>query len=142
MIPRFARMAFLVAMIMLAAACGGAPAETPAPVTLTGVEWRWTELRSGRDVTLISQPDRYTVAFASQGRLNYKADCNIGNGTYRQSGQQLTIVLEPARLQDCGPDSLSLTYYKSLNDVAAYTIKDQMLTLTLAQNGGELLHSK
>lgn len=129
-------------MLVLLAACGATTAETATPTTLTDVKWRWTEMRSGKDVTTISQPDRYTITFASQGRLNYKADCNTGNGTYRQSGDQLTIVLEPLALQNCGPDSLTVTYYQSLKDVATYTIKDQILHLNLAQNGGELVHSK
>jgi heat shock protein HslJ len=139
---RFTQGLVLMALLLVVAACGAAGQATAAPVTLTGVKWRLMEMRTGGQATPISQPDRYTVTFSSQGRLNYKADCNTGEGTYRQSGSQLSIVLQPLALQNCGPDSLSLAYYQSLNDVATYAIKDESLHLYLAQDGGELTHGK
>jgi heat shock protein HslJ len=139
---QWARGLALMGLLLAVAACGATGGEAATPTTLTDVKWRLTEMRTGGQVTTISQPDRYTVTFSSQGRLNYKADCNNGNGTYKQSGDQLNIILEPIALQNCGPDSLAATYYRSLNDVATYSIKSEVLHLNLAQKGDELVHGK
>src|SRR5215469_6779255 len=58
-----------------------------AGTDLGGASWQRVNFRGGDDATL--SPDdktRYTIAFASDGGVSVRGDCNRGRGTWKSAG--------------------------------------------------------
>jgi heat shock protein HslJ len=131
-----------------AAPAGNAPSYMPAnatPPTITqdsneivGPVWRWqrTQMADGSGVTP-GAPERYSVTFAGGGRVDVRADCNRGTGSYEVTGS--TMKIRPATLTKigCPPDSREAEFVRDLPQVTGYTLRNGELILALP-NGGAM----
>src|SRR5437667_6655447 len=74
--------------------------------SLTGVTWQLSSVKFDGQSTnsIISETDRYTITFQTDGTANVKADCNTAALTYTTNGNQLSIKAGPMTLVYCGPD--------------------------------------
>jgi heat shock protein HslJ len=128
-----------------------APAPTLKPQTtalvsapgLTGVVWALQrfEYMSGK-VTAIDQPDRYTVEFLTDGRVQVKADCNTGSGTYRTSGDRLTIESIALTKMACPAGSQSDKFVQSLGMAISYVLDGAELTISMSYDAGDMVFKK
>ena len=116
--------------------------EEPAPPAnpLTNINWLWTTLTETNPAgqSIIPNPENYNLVFHNDGSLFYKADCNLGNGTYTTSSSEMSITLGPATLVDCGEGSLSNQYMTLLGSVAAYAFEGGNLSLGLKNDAGSM----
>jgi len=105
---------------------------------LAGTSWQLVRFEGSDDTTLI--PDdktKYTVAFADDGSVSVRIDCNRGHGTWKSAG--------PSQLE-FGPLALTRAMCPDapLNDriprhwpyVRSYVLKDGHLFLSLMADGG------
>lgn len=108
---------------------------------LVGVEWQWTALIKTSPATqaVVPDPAAYTLAFADDGSVAIKADCNIARGTYTLTNDQLVITIGPVTLAACPPGSLSDVMLVALGQVGSYMIDGGDLILRLADSGDSML---
>jgi para-nitrobenzyl esterase len=129
-------------------AAGGAPAPVEskadsvtapaAAVGLAGTTWRLVQFRSMDEKTLTpDKPDKYTVAFGTDGKVSVKADCNRGHGTWTSSDPSALKFgpLATTRAM-CPPGSLSDRFLKDFQYMRSYVIKDGKLHISLMADGG------
>jgi len=119
-------------MVPPAMASGDAPA-------LSGRVWRWqsTELRGERIVP--DSPERYTVEFQPDGRVQLRADCNRGGAGYTaRADRSLSITPAATTKMGCPPGSKGTEFVRQLADVDRYDFVDGNLVLTLKSNAGAM----
>ena len=111
---------------------------------LVGTTWQWVEFQdraSGAEANNISvpNPENYTISFNAEGELTYRADCNVGGGTYTVAGNRLTIQLGISTLVACPEDSLDQEFRTRLEQVATFVTAGDNLVLNLALDSGNMI---
>jgi heat shock protein HslJ len=145
-----------LATLLLLAACGAPESKAPTlpPVTpimvppaiavdantLAGRAWAWqdTRLADGSNVA-VDAPERYTIEFMADGRVQLRADCNRGNAGYTV-GANRALSLTPAATtkMGCPPGSKDTVFLRQLAEVSGYSLVDGGLVLTLKADGGSM----
>lgn len=132
--------ALLAGLLLLAAGCSvftHPPSQSAAP-NLDGSAWQLVKFQGSDDTTLT--PDdktKYTIAFADDGRLSVRIDCNRGRGTWKSSGpNQLQFDQLALTRAMCPPGSLHDQLVKYWELVRSYILKDGHLFLSLMADGG------
>ena len=109
-----------------------------AKANLGGTSWQLVKFQGG-DGTVLTPEDRskYTLAFAPDGVMTARIDCNRARAGWKSS--------EPGRLEfgpiaatraQCPPGSLHDQIMKQLPHVRSYLVKDGHLYLSLMADGG------
>jgi para-nitrobenzyl esterase len=129
------RSALLLAMLVLASSCTHVSQQTGG---LGGTSWQLVKFQGGDDTIL--RPDdagKYTLAFAADGGVSVRLDCNRGRGTWKSSGSN-QLELGPMALTRamCPPGSLHDRMARQLPFVRSYVIKEGHLFLSLMADGG------
>ena len=106
-------------------------ASGPAP-GVVGVTWKWEKFQGSDDKTVVvDEPEKYTIEFLPDGRVNIRADCNRGSGNYRINGSGLSIKILILTRAACPPESLSDVYIRDLNDAVSWVLEGGKLHLNL-----------
>jgi para-nitrobenzyl esterase len=115
-----------------------ATAAASASTDLGGTAWQLVRFEGG-DGTVLTPDDRtkYTVAFAADGGVSVRFDCNRGRGTWKSAGPS-QIELGPLALTRamCPPGSLHDFLVKQWPFVRSYLVKGGHLFLSLLADGG------
>ena len=123
---------------------GQVPVQLPqaaAPSLAQGV-WLWNRTEYNDDSVLQSpNPNAYTLAFMSDGRLAIQADCNTGSATYTVNGSSLTIGLGVMTLAACAPGSQDGPFLRDLAQVATYVFDGPQLVLNIRLDTGNMIFS-
>ena len=146
-----------LATVLLFVACSAPESKAPPlpPVTpimvppaiaadsasaLGGRAWAWqgTRLADGTNVA-VDAPERYTIEFMQDGRVQLRADCNRGNAGYTM-GANRALSLTPAATtkMGCPPGSKDTVFLRQLAEVAGYSLVDGGLVLTLKAEAGSM----
>jgi len=125
---------------LLAIACGVRTAGPPQNVAtgLGGTSWQLVRFQGSDDKLLTpDDPAKYTIAFATDGSVSARIDCNRGRGTWKSSGPN-QLQLGPLALTRamCPPGSLHDRMVKDWEFVRSYILKDGYLFLALMADGG------
>ncbi len=77
--------------------------QRPSTSTLAGGSWQLTSYASasGSKAKATSSPHAGTLVFAAGGKLSGSTGCNSFNGTYKESGSDLTITVGPMTMMAC-----------------------------------------
>jgi len=128
---------FLLFLSVLAFACAQI-APQGASAGLGGTSWQLVKFQGG-DGALLTPDDRskYTLAFAADGVVSARIDCNRGRGGWKSSGpNQLEFGPMAITRAMCPPGSLHDQIVKQLPHVRSYVMKDGRLFLSLMADGG------
>ncbi|HZQ08112.1 MAG TPA: META domain-containing protein [Anaerolineae bacterium] len=111
----------------------GPNGETPGAPVLENIVWKWqgSTKQDGTKVTP-DDPSKYTVEFVEDGyKVNLKADCNSGGGTYTATAN--TIKMSPliTTLVGCPEGSLGSEFTQELQAASGYHFDNGNLVLTL-----------
>ncbi len=105
---------------------------------LAGTSWKLVKLQGGDEVT--SVPDdasKYTITFASNGRVSARVDCNRGGSSWKSpGGNKLQFGSWSMTRAKCPPGSLHDRIVTEGAAVNSYYIKDGHLFLTGMAAGG------
>ena len=155
---RFSAIASVVATLAFLTACNTPPAAAPAlpPVTpvmmppamaasdggeaLAGRVWAWQRTQFSDDkVVTADAPERYTLEFMQDGRVQLRADCNRGGARY-DAGVGRTLTFSPAATtkMGCPPRSQGTEFLRQLSLVGAYLFANGNLVLTLRLDTGSM----
>lgn len=122
------------------------PTPTPQPQppaqSLTGVVWKWQFSKTATEETTPDDPNKYTVEFTADGKVQIKADCNRGSATYTTDGTVITISPIALTRAFCGEASKDTLFVSQLQSAANYSLMDSDLWLNLADNAGQMKFSK
>lgn len=109
------------------------PVVTTAADLIVGPEWRWQRTQLGNAPQVVAAtPVRYTLTFQGGGRVNVRADCNRGSGSYEVNGAQMKFGAIALTRMGCPPGSQDGEFLRSLAQVAAYAMAGNELLLLLA----------
>ena len=115
------------------------PSNAPPPVVsaasdqLVGPVWQWQRTQLGSAPAVVAAaPDRYTLSFDGGGRVNVRADCNRGGGSYAVDGIAMKFGAIALTRMGCPPGSQDGEFLRSLDQVVKYAIDRGDLVLTLA----------
>ena len=125
-------------LVMLAPVVGCAPVAPGKVDGLSGVSWQLVRIQ-GSDDTIVAPDDgsKYILAFATDGSVTARIDCNRGRGTWKSAGPtQLQLGPMVLTRAMCPPGSLHDRVVRQLPFVRSYVIKDGRLFLWLMADGG------
>ena len=109
-----------------------------ASESLVGTAWQFVRFQGG-DGAILTPDERakYTIAFADNGGLNVRFDCNRGRGTWKSPGPD-QIEFGPLALTRvmCPSGSLHDHMVKQWPFVRSYIIKSGHLFVSLMADGG------
>jgi heat shock protein HslJ len=92
---------------------------------LAGTAWRLVKFQGGDEKILKpDDPQKYTITFQPDGRLNARIDCNRGRGTWKSTPPQLEFRPLALTRALCPPGSLHDEIVKRWSYVRSYVIKD------------------
>lgn len=152
------RLAGAVAFAAVAACSAPAPQPAPSlpPVTpimmppvisanedapgLVGRVWSWQETQfATRGRVAPDAPERYTLEFLVDGRVQLRADCNRGSARYEAAAHR-RLMLAPAATTKigCPPGSQDGEFLRQLVQVDAYRFAEGNLVLTLKVDAGSM----
>jgi hypothetical protein len=71
---------------------------------ITGFVWQWNSMEetSPPTMSVVPDPDDYTLVFLDKSVFNNQSDCNSVAGTYKLEYENLTMVLGPSTMAFCG----------------------------------------
>ena len=146
-------------LALAGAACSGAPASqkpaalpTVTPIMippamaasdgdeLVGRAWAWQSTTYSGDRRVVPEaPERYSLQFMPDGRVQLRADCNRGGARY-ETGVNRALSLGPAAVTKigCPAGSKDGEFLRQLGEVAGYRFVDGELVLALNVNGGAM----
>ena len=124
-------------------ASGTAPAYVPAnalPPVITaasdrivGPLWQWQRTTLGSAPAVVATgPERYTLSFDGGGRVNVRADCNRGSGSYEVNDTRIKFGAIALTRMACLPASQDAEFLRSLVQATSYGVDRGELVLTLS----------
>ena len=120
---------WILLIVSMAGCMSTGEAKGPAAIPLTDIEWRWVEAveQEAGQITTVSNPEKYTLVFRTDGTFHGKADCNLIGGSYVNS-EGFKITLGPSTMAYCGEQSLDKKYLAGLGLVrpAGWTAADNL----------------
>lgn len=106
--------------------------------SLAGTSWQLVKFEGGDGSTLT--PDdgsKYTIAFAPDGRVSARLDCNRGSGTWRSEGANHLELGQLALTRAmCPPGSLHDQIARQWGYIRSYVLRNGHLYLSLMADGG------
>ena len=102
-----------------------------------GVVWKLVEIQLMNGSTMaVENPDKYTFELQPDGKVQIRADCNRGFGSYTLKGRQ--IVFQPAAYTRaaCPPGSLFDVYTRHLQEANAFVVQGGFLDLSYGIDRG------
>ena len=121
-------------VILLALGC----APVSAPQTLAGTSWQLVKFQGGDgSVVTPDEKAKYTVAFAADGTISMRIDCNRGRGGWKSAAPgQVEFGPMAITRAACPPESLHDHIVGRWPYVRSYVVKDGRLYLSLMADGG------
>jgi heat shock protein HslJ len=104
-------------------------------VSLEGTPWKLVSYLDSKGQTVQALPDSEVTATFQDGRVAGRDGCNQYNGTYKVTGNVLTIKLGASTMMACDPKIMdqAQAYLAALSSSATYQITGKQLQIT---NGG------
>jgi heat shock protein HslJ len=127
----------LPALALLVFFVSTANTQTTTP-QLAGTSWQLVRFQSGDGTTLSPEDkNKYTLAFANDGGVSVRIDCNRGHGTWKSSAPS-QLELGPLALTRamCPAAPLTDRIPKDWPHVRSYLLKDGHLFLSLMADAG------
>ena len=110
---------------------------------IIGMVWRWEQTIYNNDTkTLPAEPDHYTLTLHPDGKVDVRADCNRGGGTYTKEGSRIAINITHTTMAMCPPDSLEEEFLRNLAAAVIYFVQDSNLYFDLKFDTGTMKFSK
>jgi heat shock protein HslJ len=117
---------------------GGFADRTNNPDAVLGKTWQWEETVTPVEKVTVSDPNRYSIRFLKDRRLQAQFDCNRGGGAYEISAGRLSFGPMMATRMACPEDSLDWRFMQDLHQVVSFFVENDRLYLGLSADGGTM----
>ena len=115
------------------------PIAAPGDSVLTNTVWTWLGTQRTDGSRIVNDaPERYALMFAPGGKVEVRADCNRGSGSYLVTGNQLSFGPIALTKMMCPADSRDNEFLRELGAVVAQGMSGNDLVLTLGGSGGTM----
>jgi len=112
--------------------------EEPDQSLITTV-WLWHQTVYNDDRKVIPlNPDHYTLKMLPDGKVNIRADCNLGGGFHRLNDGGISIEITYSTRAACPPESMDQIYVRDLNAAAKWFLKNDGLYVELKDGAGTM----
>lgn len=120
-------------------AAAGADSGLTPTTELVGVDYCWQGFVDPMQAFTIADPSHYTLRFHANGKVDVRADCNRGGGTYTVSADRRLQIgpLRTTRAQ-CPPESHADRMLDLLQRASHYFMRDGELYIELPVDSGTL----
>ena len=109
------------------------PVITVAASEIVGPVWQWQRTQlGGAPPVVAAAPERYTLSFQGGGRVNVRADCNRGGGSYEVDNTQMKFGAIALTKMACPAGSQDADFLRMLINTTAYAIDRGDLILALS----------
>ena len=129
------RLLLLLVTLGMVMGCSSTPVHLAG---IGGISWQLVKYQGGGGAILV--PDdktKYTVAFANNGNVNVRFDCNRGRGVWILNGpNQLSFGPLALSRATCPPGSLHDQLVRQWPFIRSYVVQGGQLYLSLMANGG------
>ncbi len=128
----------LVMLVTLGVVVGCAPTPTVHLAGIGDTSWQLVKFQGGDGKVLMPEDKaKYTVAFANDGNVSVRFDCNRGRGTWILTGpNQLRFGPIALTRAVCPPGSLHDHLARQWPFVRSYAVNGGHLFLSLMADGG------
>jgi heat shock protein HslJ len=132
---RLTLIALAIGATAILAACGGSNTDA-----LTGKNWQLVSITEKtpafQGVIPPADQEKYQITFTTDGQFRGRADCNQIGGTYKTSGKdKIEITPGISTMAFCPSGSLDTLFVHALAQASTYSIANDQLTITLANEG-------
>ena len=100
--------------------------------------WEWVRTVTPVEQLSVAHPERYTVRFSEQGRLQARFDCNSGGGSYTMTAGRVSLGLLMTTRMACPEDSMDALFMRDLARVQSFFIQGDTLFLELPMDSGTM----
>ena len=105
-------------------------------VPLVGTSWYLQDFKTDTGALVaVTNPRDYTLAFAPDGHMTIRADCNSGTGSYSVDGGNISIKVLEMSQATCNPSSLWQQYLNALTQATTYQQTSGTLTFNVPPKG-------
>ncbi|NOX63741.1 MAG: META domain-containing protein [Chloroflexi bacterium] len=102
--------------------------------------WKWMQTTfADGGLMALKYPERYQVAFAEDGTLQIRSDCNAGEGVYRLDEDKLTIDADLNARKSCPRGSKTQEFITQLNQADIAMMIGDNLLIRLQTDAGNML---
>ena len=108
------------------------------PAEVVNKSWLWEKTVNPVESLSVADPERYTIRFAENGKLEAKFDCNRGGGTYAISEGRVSFGPLMSTRMACPEDSQDAVFMRDLQRVTSFFLQDGMLFLELPFDSGAM----
>lgn len=107
-----------------------------ADAGFTGLNLQWPGFTDASgDVVAVDNPENYSLALLPDGAFTFRADCNVGTGTYTYEEGVLTLVPGVMTLVACPEGSQADAFMDFLGGVSGVTVADDGAVTMTTANG-------
>ena len=96
---------------------------------LKNTVWRWESLDNVQGKVAVDKPENYQLEFMLDGKVNVRADCNRGRGTYKSEAGGLAFSGIFLTKIGCPPGSLDNRFLQGLERARTYRIEGNSLLI-------------
>ncbi|MGR9087003.1 MAG: META domain-containing protein [Gammaproteobacteria bacterium] len=108
------------------------------PESILSRTWQWEMTVTPLETITAANPERYTILFGENGRIQVRFDCNRGGGDYQLSRGRIAFGPMRATRMGCPPDSQGAVFMRDLQRVVSYFVENGSLYLELPNDGGTM----
>ena len=128
----------LTAVALASATTSSGGQKTGTANELAGTSWKLVKFQGGDETTLTpDDPSKYTITFASNGRVSSRVDCNRASSTWKSPrDNELQFGSWSRTSAKCPPGSLHDKIVNEGANVRRYSIKNGHLFLSGMSAGG------
>ena len=101
--------------------------------------WAWISTQTPAERIEVRAPERYTLSFVENARVEVRFDCNQGGGSYRLEGHRLSFGPLRSTRMACPPDSQDSLFIRDLDRVDSYFLENGRLFMELEMHGGTMI---
>ncbi len=102
---------------------------------LKNAVWRWENTETSSEKIAVDKPENYTLEFLADSKLQVRADCNRGRGTYQAENGKLIFSAIALTRAACPPESLDRNFLNGLDKAQNYKIEGDTLLIELSGGG-------
>jgi len=138
------RIIFLALLGMMLAGCTETEQSVriKVPQSVLANTWQWVSTITPVEKITVTNPERYTIQLAADGRAQVRFDCNRGGGNYEISEGKLSFGPLISTRMACPEDSLDAPFMRDLQRVSSFFIEGGELYLELPADSGTMRFQK
>jgi heat shock protein HslJ len=127
----------LILSLLALVACSSQPIEQ----TILDTQWQWSSMEETEpaSISLVPNPESYTLILHPDDSFEIKADCNMVLGSYKLDGKSIAFQFGPSQMAFCGEDSLDFQYLDFMGKVDSFYVEEGKLKLILMDGAGTMI---